>query len=127
MYRTNYKKQQEVPFIIYADFKSILEKFDGDEKCKSAYQKHIPISYCWYVKSSDKTWNHEATIYTSLDCLECFMHDMDLLNDEIRTVFGKEVKMIPLTDDERLQYESVTTCYACHKRLFTGNDKSSKV
>ena len=99
----NIKKQQEIPFVIYADFESLLEKVDGDESCKTAYQKHTLISYCWYVKSIDKRWTREPTIYTGLDCMEHFMCDMDKLNNEIRTAFRKIMKLIPMTDDERLQ------------------------
>ena len=51
----NYSKQVPVPFKIYADFKCILTKVNGEIECSSnssytrKYQEHIPCSFAYKV------------------------------------------------------------------------------
>ena len=107
------KKTVPLPFIVYADFKSILEDCPGADQCSAAYQKHVPFSCCINVKSIDDKWNRKPQVYTGLDCMEKFMETMDLLNREIREVFKLTNPMVPLTSKEQRLHEQATHCYTC--------------
>ena len=66
------RKTTRFPFFIYADFESILEETDNDQRCKLAYQRHVPISYCIKIICKDKVWDERPIVYTGLDCMEKF-------------------------------------------------------
>ena len=55
---TETKYQLRLPFVIYADFKSVLHKQDSGESSSSKtftiqYQHHVPCGSCIYMKCSD--------------------------------------------------------------------------
>lgn len=50
----NVKHTQSVPFVIYADFECLTKPIDScepnpDVSYTEMYQKHEPISFCYYV------------------------------------------------------------------------------
>jgi len=54
----NYNRSTRVPFVVYADFESFIKPFDTcqpktNESYSNKIQKHIPISFCIYVKCFD--------------------------------------------------------------------------
>ena len=114
----NLRKTIPLPFVIYADFESILGDCPGtDQYCGAAYQKHAPISYCINVKSIDHRWNRKPEVYTGLDCMRKFMETMDLLNEEIRDVFKLTHPMTRLSTEEEILHRIATHCYACNRRF----------
>ena len=51
----NYDRSMRVPFVIYADFESFIKPIDTCQPDSSGsytkqYQKHIPSSFCYYIK-----------------------------------------------------------------------------
>ena len=121
------RKTIRLPFIIYADFESILEETANDEVCKLAYQRHIPISYCLKVICKDKLWDERPIVYTGLDCMEKFFSDMIKINEKIRMVYALTKKMDPLTEDEQIEYEVTERCYICKKKFNTSIENDKKV
>ena len=69
----NYSKQIPVPFKIYADFESILEKVDGDIECSSnssytrKYQDHVPCSFAYKVVCADNKYSKKINLYRGKD------------------------------------------------------------
>ena len=57
------------PFVIYADFESILEKTDDIKK----YQKHIPCGFCCYIKSSAGSKYDKLELYRGPDAADEFV------------------------------------------------------
>ena len=54
----NYNRSMRVPFTVYADFESFMKPIDTcqpDPHVSYSYihQKHIPGSFCYYVKCFD--------------------------------------------------------------------------
>jgi len=54
----NYNRSARVPFIIYADFESFIKPIDTCQPDPSMsytnkYQKHVPSSFCYYIKCFD--------------------------------------------------------------------------
>ena len=121
------RKTKAVPFVIYADFESVLEKCTDDENCKAAYQKHVPISYCINVVCIDKVWNKQPITYTGLDCMERFFEDMEKINEDIRMVYAITNPMSPLTEEEEFEYELGQECYVCNKRFNNLEENDKKV
>ena len=57
VYFNDINKSIKHPFVIYADFESILEKIDTtspnpNQSYTKSYQKHTPCGFCYDIKSS---------------------------------------------------------------------------
>ena len=57
----NIHKSMRMPFIVYADFESFIKPIDTCEpnpnkSYKKQYQKHIPSSFCYYIKYFDDNY-----------------------------------------------------------------------
>lgn len=55
----NIKNQLQAPFIVYADFESILKEINS----KNKYQEHIACSYLYHIVSSIPGVRFEPRIY----------------------------------------------------------------
>ena len=72
-----YQKSDKLPFIIYADLESLIEKTDG---CKSNLQnsattkldEHIPSGFSMSTTSSFKSIESKHDIYRGNDCMKKF-------------------------------------------------------
>ena len=58
---TKTKYQLRLPFVIYADFESVLRKQDSCEPSSwksfiTQYQHHVPCGSCIYVKCNDEQY-----------------------------------------------------------------------
>ncbi|XP_071057012.1 uncharacterized protein [Onthophagus taurus] len=108
-----------VPFVIYADFESILQPIDFCEpnSSKSFTEKvemHQPYSFAYYIVSTiDSSFNKFET-YTGLDASHVFITK---LIDDVKSIYNKYLKtvkpMIPLTTDEQRNFDSAENCYIC--------------
>ena len=75
----NYSKQIPVSFKIYADFKCILKKVDGDIECNSnssytrKYQNHVPCSFAYKVVCVDNKFSKKIVLYQGKDAVYEFI------------------------------------------------------
>ena len=119
----NYYKQQQVPFVIYADFESILEKIQGckpyDEKSYTqAYQKHTDCSYGYKVVCSyDDKYSKPIQIYRGEKAVYKFMEKMLEEVDYCKNIFKKSLnKKLEINDDDKKKFENSTICHVCNKK-----------
>ena len=59
----NIKHQLKAPFVVYADFESILCKLNNEDK----YQKHIACSYAYQIVSTIPGMTFKPRIYVGED------------------------------------------------------------
>ena len=119
----NFYKQQKVPFVIYADFESILEKVQGckpyDEKSYTeAYQKHTDCGYGYKVVCCyDDNYSKPIKIYRGEKAVYKFMEKMleevDYCKKIIKMNLNKELEM---TDDDKNEFKNTTVCHICNKQ-----------
>ena len=119
----NHYKQQQVPFVIYADFESILEKIQGckpyDEKSYTqAYQKHTDCSYGYKVVCSyDDKYSKNIQIYRGEKAVYKFMERMLEEVDYCKKIFKKCLnKKLEINDDDKKKFENSTICHVCNKK-----------
>ncbi|XP_071055501.1 uncharacterized protein [Onthophagus taurus] len=115
----NYKFTQMAPFVIYADFESILQpiNFCEPNSSKSFTEKvemHQPYSFAYYIVSTvDSSFNKFET-YTGLDASKVFISK---LLDDVKFIYDKYFKtvkpMLPLTIDEQQNFDSAENCFIC--------------
>ena len=117
--------QFKVPFIIYADFKSLLEPIQGlglnpTGPLTTGTSNHIPSGWCTYSKFAYGKVEDPLTLYRGKDCVSKFC---DHVIGEARRSYKSfpEVPMNPLTPKEIEGYKKSKKCHICFGP-FTGKN-----
>ena len=78
----DFNKSIKHPFVIYADFESILEKIDTvspnpNKSYTNKYQKDTPCGFCYYIKSSVGDEYNKLELYRGEDASEEFVRRLE--------------------------------------------------
>ena len=120
----HFERGQRVPFVIYADFESLLKpisRCEPNPKISSTtkYQKHEPISFSYYIKCfEDTVCDLEPRTYTGEDAIEKFIEWLEKDVKDISNI--KKEKMI-FEEKEADDFNNATDCWICKGEL--GPDK----
>lgn len=120
----NYQREMKVPFVVYADFESILKPIhtcepNPEESFTNIYQKHIPIGFCYYIKSDFMEFT--PVTYTAKNENENVakkfieMLEKDVINIYHKTKFPRKI----ILNEEKFEKEE--NCWICGNSL--GKDK----
>ena len=109
--------QFKVPFVMYADFESILEPIQGvsnDPNVSSTrgINSHIPSGWCLHSKFAYGEVKNPSTQYRGLDCVEKFCKKIIAEAKRLYKSFP-EKPMIPLTKEQTKEYKKATKCHIC--------------
>ena len=134
------QNQFKVPFMMYADFESILEPIQGAEHpttastrrgpnpvCTGPYTsevtKHSPSGWCVYSKFAYREVKDPLKLYRGKDCQEKFC---DYIRQEAHRLYHTfpEKPMNPLTKKQWKKYNKASRCHICFKPF---NSKELKV
>ena len=124
----NFHKQQQVPFVIYADFEAITEKIhgcqqDGNKSYTEAYQRHTDCGYgykvvCCYDDKYTKPiqlYRGEKAVYKFI---ENILEEVKYCKKVMKKHFNKPLRM---TEENEQEFEKATTCHICDKK-YTDKD-----
>ena len=94
------EKSLKVPFIIYADLESLLDKIHScQNNPKKSYTgkkaKHTPSGYSWITCCSFDASKHECGYYREKDCMEMFCKDF---RDQAMKIINYQKKRNDTTD-----------------------------
>ena len=124
------KNQFKVPFIMYADFESILEPIqDPNPEPTGPYTSevtnHSPSGWCAYSKFALREVKDPLKHYRGKDCLEKFC---DYIRQEAHRLYHMfpEKPMDPLTKKQWKKYNKASRCHICFKQ-FGDSKKGPKV
>ena len=119
----NFHKQQPVPFVIYADFESILEKIhgckqDGNKSYIEAYQTHADCGFgykvvCCYDDKYTKPiqiYRGEKSVYKFM---ENILEEVKYCKRVMKKYFNKPLRM---TEENEQEFKKATTCHICDKK-----------
>ena len=122
------QNQFRVPFIMYADFESILELMDlvelGSSNPSQPYtnevNQHTPSGWCVYSKFAYGDVDDALRTYRGKDCIETFCN---YIKGEARRLYHMfpELPMGPLTKKQWNKYKKATKGHNCYKP-FTQTD-----
>ncbi|XP_072377324.1 uncharacterized protein [Diabrotica undecimpunctata] len=119
----NIEKTSEHPFVIYADFESILkpiphcEPSDG-QSYTIKVAEHQPYSFAFYLKCSYDDSLSRLESYQGEDAAKVFVQKLDVLVHELYQKHLKHIKpMVPLTSEENQNFLNATECSICQKPL----------
>ena len=125
-YKTEY--QLCLPFVIYADFKSVLHKQDWCEPPSSKsfitqYQHHVPRGSCVYVKYSDGQYFEPPQLNIGDDAAERFLDQVLVASTICRQNLTKKISMKWLAQEQWRDYNNATNCSICTKPFRTTDKK----
>ncbi|XP_050518973.1 uncharacterized protein LOC126893074 [Diabrotica virgifera virgifera] len=128
----NIQKMLPVPFVIYADFESLLKPIDHVEPCNgNSYSvktaEHQAYSFAFYLKCNYDDSLSKLIKYEGHDAPKVFIQKLDDLVHELYNNHLKHIKpMSPLTKEEIEKHETATECYLCGKPFNPFNPKSQR-
>ena len=105
------EKSMKVPFVIYADLECVLDKMstcesNPNESYTSKIIKHTPSGYSIFT-----------SYYRGKDCMKKFCKDLRIHATKI--INYEKKKVIPLTPEEKINYNNQNVCYTCKKEFDT--------
>lgn len=116
----NFQFKLENPFIIYADFESLLidvEKNNESKQPKGSYQMHKPFSVGYYFQSRCSQLISYYKSYTSeVDCVNWFIDELHEIAKDVWHVFH-EFEPMNLTKEEKRAFRQATVCHICDKNF----------
>ena len=123
VYFKNHRRILPVPFVIYADFESIIEKIStcqpSDVKSYTdKYQKHTTCSFGYKVVCHyDKKYSKDVVIYRGEDAInkfmKCMFREVKCCQTVIKENFNKPLQM---TRDDEINFKKATHCHICEKK-----------
>ena len=113
------EKSIKVLFIIYAD---LLQKMgtcinNPNESSTTKINKHTPSGYSIFTSCSFNESRNKLNYYRGKDCMKKFC--IDLKEHAMRIINYEKKKIIPLTKEEKINYNDQQICYICKKEFDT--------
>ena len=124
------EKSMKVPFVIYADLECLLEKMstcinNPNESSTTKINKHIPSVYSIFTSCSFDESKNKLNYYKGDDCMKKFCED---LREHATEIINYEKKnIIPLTTEEKINYNDQKVCYICEKEFDNSDKKRHKI
>ena len=134
----NFRYSEKAPFAIYADFESLIKPMDNcdpdpNRSYTKKYQKHEPISFCYYIECfnntlckeifNDNTKRKQLNTYIKTkpedpDAIDVFIK---WLEDDVKFLANITQKEMVFTKEEEKQFNIASDCWICGEEL--GNDR----
>ena len=116
------EKSMKVPFVIYADLECVLEKMstcerNPNESYTSKIIKHTPSGYSVFTSCSFDESKNKLNYHRGKDCMKKFCKD--LRNQATKIINYEKKKIIPLTPEEKINYNNQKVCYICKEEFDT--------
>ena len=122
------EKSMKVPFIIYVDLESLLEKMNTchnnpERSSTTKINKHIPSGYSLFTHCSFDTTKNKLDYYRGKNCLQNIC--LDVREYATKIINSEKREMIPLTKEEKKMHRKQKECCICKKR-FSPHDNNKK-
>lgn len=123
----NLEKQLKVPFVVFADFESILTPISTCEpnpEHSYTYQtsRHEAYSCAYYIKCSYNEEKSKFMQYRGKDAVQIFLNRLEA---DLKEIYNKYLNIVipmkPLTPEQDVEFMNSSACYIC-KRKYNDND-----
>ena len=106
--------EEAVPFTVYADFESFIDKDDV----------HTVSGFCTLVTSKFDFINDKLPYcYSGPDPLKRFFEHLTEVREEVQSFLSVNNPMTPLSDDQQLLHDQATHCHICFEQFTLNNHK----
>ena len=124
------EKSMKLPFIIYVDLECLLKKMstcinNPNESSTTKINKHKPSGYSIFTSCSFDESKNKLNYYRGKDCMKKFCKD--LKEHAARIINYEKKKIIPLTKEEKINYNDQQICYICKTEFDKSDKKHHKV
>ena len=120
----NYHKQMQVPFVIYADFESMIKPYQAAAGDKSEIKsKHQACGFGYQIVRYDGA-SSNVRIYRCEDAVEQFLKSLHQEVININAIFAKP-KPLHMSEKNEKDFQSATQCWICQKEF--NDEKNPKV
>ena len=134
----NFRYSEKAPFAIYADFESLIKPLDNcdpdpNRSYTKKYQKHEPISFCYYIECFNNTlckeiFNDDTKRKQLKSYIKTKPEDPDVidvfikwLEDDVKFLANIKEKKMVFTKENEKQFNMASDCWICGEEL--GNDR----
>ena len=113
----NGEKPMKVPFIIYADLESLLEKMNTchnnnpEKSSTTKISKYTPSGYSLFTHSSFDTTKNKLDYYRGKNCMKNFC--LDLREHATKIINYEKKEIIPLRKEEKDWHNMQKVCHIC--------------
>lgn len=119
----NFERKQDIPFIIYADFETMLKQcVDIQQSAKatntSIEQQHVPVAFSYYIVSTTNNSYNKLVSYRGSDCVNKFVQYISEDAKKIYEVLNRNVPML-FTESDANDFRNATKCHICNHMLFS--------
>lgn len=115
----HFERKQNVPFVIYADFESLLEKqySKSESSSTSTSHHHVPAAFAYYIVCCfDENLNRYVS-YRGPDCVDKFIERLYEDMNTIHGILNRNVSII-FTDKNEMDFKKATCCHICGHFMF---------
>ena len=111
----SFKHCSRLDFILYADFESVLKPTNTTPTNDVTYSinTHEVSGYCLYAVSKHDMYSSVPLYYSGVNAMRRFFNDLLSEQQRISLIFGLNIEMLPLTDDQWTQFNDATVCPYC--------------
>ena len=138
---TNFERKLKVPFVVYADFETIVEPItldktdptnpifieaglDSESSFTVKTHKHHPYSFAYYIKCDFDDTKSMFKSFRGQDAQKVFVN---WLENDCKAIFNKFldriVPMTPLTIKQETKFRQAKQCYICEKPFNDSDDR----
>ena len=119
----NHIRSQKMPFVIYADFESLVESISGCEpnpkNCfTNQFQKHKPCGFCYHIKCSFNENLSKTVAYRmkseNADISQIFV---EMIEDDITRIQNIPPKPLIMTQNDWKDFNESTKCWICQEEF----------
>ena len=96
-----------------------------NESSTTEINKHVPSGYSIFTHCSFDQSKNKLDYYRGEDCMKKFCKD--LREHATKIINYEKKKMIPLTTEEKINYNEQEICYTCKKEFDASDKKNYKV
>ena len=120
----NYQNQIPVPYVIYADFESIIKpKTDKAGDKSEITSEHEACGFGYQVVRYDGQ-AEEPVIYRGKNVVEAFLNHLECVASNINNTFAHPKPPI-MTEQYQSDYNQATQCWICEQKITTHKVKTA--
>ena len=120
----NHICSQKMPFVIFADFESLVEPIRGcqpnPKNCfTNQFQKHKPCGFCYHIKCSfdeklSKTVTYRMKKNEEEDISQIFV---EMIEDDITRIQNIQPKPLIMSQNDWKDFNESTKCWICQEEF----------
>ncbi|PFX15495.1 Collagen-like protein 6, partial [Stylophora pistillata] len=124
----NHQRKIDVPFVIYADFESIIKPLNSaqpfpEKSYTDKKQLHIPVSFCYYIKCSfDDQYSKLVEYIAKSEDEDVAQIFVNMLEEEVKAIYKNHPpKNMIFTKNDAEIFEKATCCWICEEEFEKGD------